>query len=155
MSPEELWDAATAIRLRDTPRLCRLVRWRLGSHAPPVDTTFQDFFRTGVFMQLEEGDHYSISGTAGKIWSPSGQYEQFATAADYKEYAEGGTAKVVLLNGVREHPRGSEIWNEARIWVGGRRTRLAFWPFWHVVHPFARLIGQEGLTLAVRRAEGR
>ena len=143
------------MRLRDAPRLSRMIRWRLGSHAPPLDTTFRDFFRTGIFIELEEGERHTISGVAGRIWTPSGHYERFAAAADYKEYAEPGTAKVALLNGVREHAKGSEIWNEARVWVSGRRTRMLFWPFWQVVHPFARLIATEGMAGAVRRAEGR
>ena len=153
--PDVLWEAATQVRLADAPRLSRLVHWRLGSHAPATDMTFQDFFRTGIFIQLEEGEHYSVSGVAGRIWTPSGQYERFATAADYKEYEESGTAKVVFLTWVREHPKGSEIANEAHILVYGRRARVIFWPFWQVVHPFGRLIGAEGLALAVKRAEGR
>ena len=154
-SPDDLWEAANEVRLADAPRLCRLIRWRLGSHAPPSDTTFRDFFRTGIFIELEEGERHAASGVAGRIWTPSGQYERFATAAEYKEYEESGTAKVVLLTGVREHPGGSEIFNEAEILVHGRRTRMFFWPFWQVVHPFGRLIATEGLAVAVRRAESR
>lgn len=133
----------------------RLIRWRLGSHAPPPDTTFHDFFRTGIFIQLEEGERYTVSGVAGKIWTPSGQYERFATAADYKEHAAGGTAKVVILHAVREHPEGAELVSESHVVVYGRRTRIFFRPFWQMIHPFARLIGSEALAAAVRRAEGR
>ena len=154
-SADDLWQAAAEVRLRDAPRLCRLIRWRLGSHAPPPETTFEEFFRTGIFIQLEAGERHSVSGVAGRIWTPSGRYERFASAAEYKEYDRGGTAKVVLVNGVRETDRGSEIWNEAGVMIHGTRTRIAFWPFWQVVHPFARLIATEGLAVAVRRAEGR
>lgn len=105
-------------------------------------------------MQLEEGERYSVSGVAGRIWTPSGQYERFATADEYREYDRGGTAKVVILSAVRNHPRGSEIVSESRIFVHGRRTRVLFWPFWQVVHPFARLIGSEGLAAAVARTGG-
>jgi hypothetical protein len=154
VSPDELWAAATTITLADTPRLCRLVRWRLGRHAPPPETTFEDFFRSGVFMLLEEGERYSVSGVAGRIWSPSGEYARFGTAAEYKEYAARGTAKVVLSTSVRTYGQGSEIVSEARIWCADRRTQLIFWPFWRVVSPFARFVGSEGLGAAVRRAEG-
>src|SRR3954470_12643057 len=41
-APDDLWAAALAVRLRDTPRLSRLIRWRLGRHAPPPDTTFEE-----------------------------------------------------------------------------------------------------------------
>jgi len=114
---------------------------------PASDTTFRDFFRTGIFIQLEEGERFSVSGVAGRIWTPSGRYERFAAAADYKEYAEGGTAKVVILSAAREHERGAEIVGEARVRVHGRRTRLFFWPFW--------LIATEVLAAAVARAQWR
>jgi hypothetical protein len=154
-SPEVLWDAAMSVRLRDAPRLARLIRWRLGKHAPPPDTTFEEFFRTGIFMLLEEGERLSISGVAGKIWAPSGDYAQFETAGDYRQYRARGTAKVVLKTEVRDHERGSQIVNEARIWCADRRTHLIFRPFWTIVHPFARFIYHEGFGVAVKRAEGR
>jgi hypothetical protein len=151
--PDDLWDAARTIRLQDAPRLNRLVRWRLGRHAPPADTTFEDFFRSGVFTLLEEGERYSVSGVAGRIWSPSGDYQRFETAADYMDYDRRGTAKVVLATWVHEHPDGSEIVSEARIWLSDRRAQVIFRPFWALVQPFARFIGSEGLAAAVRRAE--
>ena len=79
-TPAVLWDAAEAVRLRDAPRLNRLIRWRLGKHAPAPETTFEEFFRTGIFMLLEEVERLYISGVAGKIWTPSGDYAQFETA---------------------------------------------------------------------------
>lgn len=154
-TPGELWEAAQTVRLRDAPRLARLIRWRLGKHAPGPDTTFEEFFRTGIFMLLEEGERLSISGVAGKIWAPSGDYAQFETAGEYREYRRRGTAKAVLKIHVCEHERGSQIVVEARFWCADRRTRLIFRPFWAVVHPFARLIYSEGFAVAVRRAEAR
>jgi hypothetical protein len=154
-TPDALWDAAQTVRLRDTPQLNRLIRWRLGRHAPSPETTFEEFFRTGIFMLLEEGERLSISGVAGRIWAPSGAYAQFETAGEYREYAQRGTAKVVLSTAVHEHERGSQIVNEARIWCADRRTQVIFRPFWALVSPFARFIYSEGLAVAVRRAEGR
>jgi hypothetical protein len=154
-APDELWDAALNVRLRDAPRLNRVIRWRLGKHAPSPDMKFEEFFRTGIFMLLEEGERLSISGVAGKIWAPSGDYAQFETAGDYRQYRERGTAKVVLKNEVREHERGSEIVSEARIWCADRRTQLIFRPFWTVVRPLARFVHSEGFGVAVKRAEGR
>ena len=153
-TPDELWQAATEVRLVDAPRLCRLIRWRLGHHAPAPETTFEEFFRTGVFMLLEEDRRRYVSGVAGRIWAPSGEYAHFETPAEYREYAARGTAKVVLSTEVREHERGSQIVSEARVWCADRRARLIFRPFWAVVSPFARLIATEGLAAAVRRAEG-
>jgi hypothetical protein len=154
-SADDLWDAAQDLRLGDAPRLCRLIRWRLGKHAPPPETTFEEFFRTGIFMLLEEGERLYISGVAGKIWAPSGEYAQFETAGEYREYRARGTAKVVLKIEVREHERGSQIVTEARIWCADRRTQMVFRPFWLVVAPFARFIYNEGFAVAVKRAERR
>jgi hypothetical protein len=154
-TPDDLWDAAQAVRLRDAPRLNRLIRWRLGKHAPPPDTTFEEFFRTGIFMLLEEGERLYISGVAGRIWAPSGDYAQFETAGEYREYRARGTAKVVVKTEVLEHERGSQIVNEARVWCADRRTQMVFRPFWTVVRPFAHFVSSDGLAAAVRRAEGR
>lgn len=151
--PDDLWTAAQEVRLSDTPRLLRLVRWRLGRNAPAPETTFRDFFRSGVFTLLEEGERHSVSGVAGRIWSPSGDYARFETGADYMEYAHRGTAKVVIAASVHEHPQGSEIVTDARIWVADRRGQIVFRPFWAVVSPFSRFVGTEGLAAAVRRAE--
>jgi hypothetical protein len=151
--PKVLWDAAQAVTLRDAPRLNRVIRWRLGKHAPPSETTFEEFFRTGIFMLLEEGERLFISGVAGKIWAPSGDYAKFETAGEYREYRHRGTAKAVLGIEVREHERGSEIVSEARVWCADRRTQLIFRPFWALVSPFARFIYSEGFAAAVRRAE--
>ena len=154
-APDELWAAALDVRLRDAPRLHRLIRWRLGRHAPPPDTTFEEFFRTGIFMLLEEGERLYVSGVAGKIWAPSGDYAEFETAGEYREWRRRGTAKVVLRNEVTAHERGSQIVTDAHIWVADRRTQLIFRPFWAFVHPFARFIYSEGMAVAVKRAERR
>jgi hypothetical protein len=132
-----------------------VIRWRLGRHAPPPETTFEEFFRTGIFMLLEEGERLYISGVAGKIWAPSGEYAQFETAGEYREYRERGTAKVVAKTEVRDHERGSQIVHEARVWCADRRTQLIFRTLWTVVRPFAHLIQSEAFAAAVRRAEGR
>lgn len=154
VAPDELWAAALSVTLRDTPRLNRLIRWRLGRHAPAPETTFEEFFRTGIFMLLEEGERLSISGVAGKIWAPSGDYAEFETAGEYREYRERGTAKVVIKHEAREHARGSQISTEAWIWCADRRTEFVFRPFWALVGPFSRFIHTEALRVAVRRAEG-
>jgi hypothetical protein len=154
-SADDLWEAAQNVRLRDAPRLRRVIRWRLGRHAPPPETTFEEFFRTGIFMLLEEGERLYIAGVAGKIWAPSGEYAQFETAGEYREYRARGTAKVVVKISVREHERGSQIVTEARIWCADRRTQLIFRPFWAVVAPLARFIYSDAFAAAVKRAEGR
>ena len=152
-SPDDLWRAATEIRLADTRTMRRLIRWRLGRHAPAPQTTYRDLFRSGIFTLLEDGERYSVSGAAGRIWSPSGDYAHFESAAEYREWSQPGTAKVVFLTAVHEHERGSEIVSEARVSVQGRRARIMFRGLWTAVGRFAWVIGSEVLHAAVRRAE--
>jgi hypothetical protein len=151
--PERLWEAALELRLAETPTMRRLVRWRLGSHAPDADATYRELFRSGIFMLLEEGERFSVSGVAGRIWAPSGEYARFQTPAEYRDHDRPGTAKVVVLTEVRAHERGSEIVSESRIHVQGRRTRVLFRGFWPVVRPLTRVVPNEVLAAAVRRAE--
>ena len=153
VSPADLWDAALELRLTETPTMRRLIRWRLGSHAPAADTTYRELFRSGIFMLLEEGDLFSVSGVAGRIWHPSGDYARLESPADYREYDRPGTAKVALLTCVREHEGGSQIVSESRVEVHGLRTRMMFRGFWTMIWPFSRYVPHEVLAAAVRRAE--
>ena len=153
VSPTALWAAANEARIRDSRTLRPLIAMHLPGRAPRADTTFRELFRTGIFTLLEEGERHSISGVAGRLWTPSGHYARFETGADYKEYADSGTAKVALMTSVREHERGSEIVSEARVWCADRRARLRFRPYWAVVRPFSRFIGTELLSAVTRRAE--
>ena len=153
MAPDDLWAAANDVRLSDTRTMRRLIRWRLGRHAPSGDATYREFFRTGIFTLLEEGERFSVSGVAGRIWAPSGDYERFESSDEYREWSQSGTAKVVICNEVREHERGSEIVSESRVQVDGSRARLTFRGTWTVLAPFGRLVGSEVLAAAVRRAE--
>jgi hypothetical protein len=151
--PDRLWEAARELRIAETPTMRRLIRWRLGRHAPDADTTYWELFRSGIFMLLEEGERFSVSGVAGRIWHPSGDYARLESPADYRKYARPGTAKVVILNEVREHERGSEIVSESRVHVHGRRARMVFRGSWAMLRPFSRFIPHEVLAATVRRAE--
>ncbi len=152
-APAELWDAAERTRIRDTRVLRPLIGARLGPHAPPPDTTFRELFRTDIFTLLEEGDRYSISGVAGCLWAPRGEYSRFESAADYKQYEEPGRAKGAVLTAVREHERGSEIVTEIRVWCTDRRAEMRFRPVWLVVSPLLRFVRMELLRAVTRRAE--
>jgi hypothetical protein len=112
-------------------------------------------FRSGIFTLLEEGERFSVSGVAGRIWAPSGDYARFESGDEYREWSQPGTAKVLLMTEVRDHERGSQIVSDSRVLVEGKRTRLLFRGFWAVVGPFGRYVGSEVLAAAVRRAESR
>jgi hypothetical protein len=141
------------VRLRDTKTLRPLITLRLGGHAPGPDTTFRQLFSEGIFTLLEDGERHVVAGVAGKLWKPSPDYAHFESAADYRSYAEPGTAKAALLTEVREHPLGSEILTETRVWCVDRRALVFFRPYWAVIGTFSRFIRLELLSAAVRRAE--
>lgn len=152
-APDELWEAAEQTRLRDTRVLRPLIGARLGPHAPPADTTFEELFRTDIFTLLEEGERYSISGVAGCLWAPRGEYAHFESAADYRQYEKPGRAKAAVLTEVREHDRGSEIVTEIRVWCTDRRAEVRFRSVWMIVSPFMRFVGIDLLRTVARRAE--
>jgi hypothetical protein len=151
--PSSLWRAANEVRIRDTHTLRPLIMLRLGGRAPGPDTTFRQLFSDGIFKLLEDGERHVVAGVAGKLWKPSPDYVRFESAADYRSYAEPGTAKAALLTEVREHARGSEIVIEMRVWCIDRRAQLFFRPYWAVIGPFSRFIRGELLGAAVKRAE--
>jgi hypothetical protein len=153
VTPERLWEAANEVRLADTGTMRRLIRWRLGRHAPLAETTYRELFRSGIFTLLEEGERYSVSGVAGRIWAPSGDYARFESGDEYREWSRPGTAKVALMTAVREHERGAQIVSESRVRLESGRARIIFRGFWSVMAPFSRYIGSEVLAAAVRRAE--
>ena len=152
-TPDALWAAAEDTRIRDTRMLRPLIGARLGPHAPPLDTTFRELFRTDIFTLLEEGDRYSISGVAGCLWAPRGEYAHFESAGDYKQYEEPGRAKAGVMTLVREHDRGSEIVTEIRVWCTDRRAEVRFRSVWLIVSPFLGFVRRELLRSVVRRAE--
>ncbi|HEY7632540.1 MAG TPA: hypothetical protein VH817_17675 [Thermoleophilaceae bacterium] len=152
-TPEELWSAAEDTRIRDTRVLRPLIGARLGPHAPPAETTFRELFRTDIFTLLEEGDRYSISGVAGCLWAPRGEYARFESAADYRQYEKPGRAKAAVLTQVREHDQGSEILTEIRVWCTDRRAEVRFRSVWVLVAPFMRFVRMDLLRAVARRAE--
>jgi hypothetical protein len=154
-TPDALWEAAGCTRISDTRMLRPLIGARLGPNAPPADTTFRKLFRTGIFTLLEEGDHYSISGVAGCLWAPRGEYARFESADDYRQYEPPGRAKAAVLTLVQEHARGSEIVTEIRVWCTDRRAEMRFRPVWLIVTPFLRFVRMELLRAVTRRAESR
>jgi hypothetical protein len=155
VAPEQLWEAAKEVRVADTGTMRRLIGWRLGRNAPPAGATYRELFRSGIFTLLEEGERFSVSGVAGRIWAPSGDYARFESGDEYREWSRPGTAKVALMTEVREHELGSQIVSESRVLVQGKRARVVFRGFWAVMAPFGRYVGSEVLAAAVRRAEGR
>jgi hypothetical protein len=94
-SAGEVWDAACALRLSDTRRLGRLVRWRLPN--TPPDCTFRELLRRYPFTLLDEGPRYSISGMCGRIWTLRTDYPRLTGPADFAAWDEPGTVRAAAV----------------------------------------------------------
>jgi hypothetical protein len=153
-SPEVLWAAARAAAIGDTLTLRPLIMLRLRGARPTTATTFEELFRTDPFVLLEEGERLSVSGLAGRLWTPAGDYASFDDGDAYAAHEAPGTAKVALATTVvASAGGGSEIVTESRVRCVDRSARWRFRPYWAIVGPLSRFIGIELLHAATRRAE--
>jgi hypothetical protein len=151
---DRLWDAAAGVRLDEAATVGRLVRWRLPG--TPATETFRGLLSTEPFIVLDEGEHWSLSGMCGRIWTLSHDYPTLRDADEFRTWDAPGTVRVLMAHWVQ--PAGadeSELFSEARVEPTDRRAALALRSLWLMVGVFERLIGAEALTLAARRAEGR
>jgi len=151
-SADDLWRAALGVRLTDTRRLGRVVRWRIPGLA--ADITYHELFRAYPFCVLEESDHHLVSGLCGRIWTLHRDYPRLS-AEEFAAWKEPGTVRVAFAHWVA--PDGddrAELFSEARVEPVDARARLRLRATWAVVGPFERLVGAEPLALAAARAEG-
>ena len=147
-----LWAAAAQVRLADTGRLGRLVRWRIPGLDPRL--TYHELLRGYPFTVLEEGARVLVSGLCGRIWTLARDYPELADAAAFSQWSQPGTVRVALAHSVRELPDGrSELVSEARVQPTDRAAALRLRALWALVGPFERLIATEPLALAARTAE--
>jgi hypothetical protein len=149
--PDALWHAAQSVRLRDAPRLGRVVRWRIPD--TPADLTYRDLFRRYPFTVLDEGERWSISGLAGRIWTLSRDYPRIDGPDEFLEWDRKGTARVLMAHWIDPDGDKPALVSESRIQPVDRRARLGTRAVWSVVGRFERLIGGEVLRAATRRAE--
>jgi hypothetical protein len=151
--PDRLWECARAVRLSDTRTLGRIVRWRI----PGTDagSTFDQLLRGYPFTPLEEDEHLIVSGLCGRIWTLARDYPRLVAPATFRDWRQPGTVRVVIAHWVDSLEDGrSEIVSEARVAAVDRAAALRLRALWVIVGPFDHLVGAEGLTVAVRRAEG-
>lgn len=150
--PDALWRAAESVRLRDTRSLGRMVRWRIPGVT--AETTFRDLFRNPPFTVLEDGDSWSVSGLAGRIWTLERDYPALASAEAFRAWDEPGSSRVLFAHWVEPgSDGGSTLVSESRVQGTNRSAALRLRALWAVVGTFERLIGGEALSLAARRAE--
>jgi hypothetical protein len=150
-APETLWDAAGQVRLADTRRLGRMVRWRI----PGLDgdLPYRELFRAYPFVVLEESENGLVSGLCGRIWTLARDYPTLADPAEFAAWDEPGTVRVAFGHWVSPAHGGAEIVSEARVEAVDVRARVRLKAIWAVLGPFAPLVASEPLALAVRRAE--
>jgi hypothetical protein len=147
-----LWRAAETVRLRDTPRLGRIVRWRIPGTS--ADSAFRDLFRAYPFTVLAEDDGWSLSGLCGRIWTLARDYPRIDGPDEFLDWNEPGTVRVLFANWVEPSDNGSTaLVSEARVQAVDRGASLRLRALWGVVGRFERLIGGEALGAAARRAE--
>jgi hypothetical protein len=149
---DRLWEAAVSVRVRDTPTLGRLVRWRIPG--TPAGLTYRELFGRYPFTVLAEGERWSVSGLVGRIWTLQRDYPRLSSADEFLAWDQSGTARVLIAHWVDEGADGrSMLWSEARVLPVDRRAGLRVRAVWAVVGRFERLIGGEALRVAARQAE--
>jgi hypothetical protein len=144
LAPDELWRAASAVRLDDTRRLGRLVRWRIPGL--PADLTYDELFRSYPFTVLEQGERFLITGLCGRIWTLSRDYPRLGGAEEFAAWDEPGTVRVLFGHWVE----GASLVSEARVEPVDGTAALRLRALWAVVGPFERLVGAEAIAAAVR-----
>lgn len=147
-----LWEAARAVRSSETRRLGRLVRLRIPGL--PADVSYDDLFRAPPFLVLEEDEHALLAGIVGRIWTVRRDYPVLSAPEDFRRWSDRGTVRVLFAHWVElagEHR--ARLVSEARVSGGDGLARLGLAAVRPLIVASHQLIGSEGLTAAVRRAE--
>ena len=148
-SADEVWNAAMALRLSDTRRLGRLVRWRLPG--TPSDCTFRELLRRYPFTLLDEGPQHSISGLCGRIWTFRADYPRLSGPADFMRWEEPGTVRVLFATWTQEREDGRvELCEEVRVKPVDRAAAMRLRVLWATVGRFEGLIGSEAISCAIQ-----
>jgi hypothetical protein len=148
---DRLWAAAGSVCLSDAGTLSRLVRWRIPGLG--TDQTFREMLTNYPFCLLAEGDHWSMSGLCGRIWTLQRDYPRLEGPDDFRAWDEPGTVRVLFAHWVTPDGDGSSIVSEARVAPVDRRAALRLRSLWVVIGVFERVIGGEALALAAEHAE--
>ena len=152
VSAERLWEAAQTVRLNDSRRLGRLVRWRIpGLRA---DLAFGELFRAPPFITLhEEPGRALVSGLVGRIWTLRRDYPELDDPEEFRTWSRSGTARVLFANWIETTDERNSIHAEARVEAIGAQGRVGVAAVRPLVRAFGNLIGSDGIDIAVRRAE--
>jgi hypothetical protein len=150
-SADDLWEAASRVRLRDTRSLGRIVRWRIPSLDPKL--SYHDLFRADPFCVLEEDSRLLVSGLVGRIWTVARDYPHLDGPEAFRAWDRPRTARVLFGHWVREVDGGAELVSQARVEPVDRVAGMRLRAMWSVLGPFQRLVAAEPLAQAARAAE--
>jgi hypothetical protein len=151
-SAEQLWEAARSVKLSDTARLGRLIRWRIPGLER--DMTFDALFREPPFVVLAEGERWLVSGLVGRIWTLRRDYPELGSPRDFAHWSQRGTARVAFANWVEPAAhRPAALASEARVQAIGAQGRVGVAAVRPIVGAFQNLVATEGISAAVRQAE--
>jgi hypothetical protein len=151
--PEQLWEAARTVRLRDAGMLGRLIGWRIPG--TPLGLGFDELFRRPPFAVLEERERMLTSGLVGRIWTLRRDYATLGEPEEFAAWSEPGTARVLFANWVLDGPDGaSTLHSEARVEALGVQGRIGVAAVRPLVSAFHPLIASEGIAAAIRLAGG-
>ena len=150
--PDEVFHAASTVRLSDTRTVGRLVRWRIPG--TPAHLTFTEMFERYPFTVLDNGHNRFLAGLCGRIWTFRRDYPRLEDASAFQAWDEPGTVRVLFAHWSEPAGDGrSRIVSETRVEPVDRRAAVRLRALWAVVGRFEPLVGSEPLALAVRRAE--
>jgi hypothetical protein len=149
--PEQLWRAARALTLAESPVLGRLIQWRIPG--TPRELSFERLLREPPFLVLAEGERSLLSGLVGRIWTLRRDYPVLADPERFRTFAERGSARVAIGVWAEDDPRGGALCVEARVQALDVQGQLGVAAVRPLVRAFQQLIGSETLRAAARRAE--
>ena len=150
--PASLWGAAGALRLSDTRRLGRLIRWRIPGLA--AGTTFDELFSRHPFLVLDAGKLHLVSGIVGRIWTLRRDYPRLADADEFRGWSRRGTVRVVFANWVATGADGaSQLHSETRVEPFGAQGRIGLRSVRPLIGAFHNLVVTDAMTAARRAAE--
>ncbi len=149
-APEDLWGAATTIRLSDCRILGRLVRARIPGLDPRL--TFDGMFREDPFNLLEEGPQHLLSGLCGRIWTVRRDFTVLSAPEDFLSWDRPGTVRVLFAQWAEPADSGSALVSEVRVEAVDRRAALYLRAMHPFINAFQGLVGAEAIAAAVRRA---
>jgi hypothetical protein len=153
VEPAVLWAAARAVRMSETRRLGRLVRWRIPGL--PAGIAYDELFRSPPFTMLYEDESALLAGIVGRIWTLRRDYPTLDEPEDFRRWSTRGTVRVLFANWVEPAGAGvSALVSETRVGAGDRLAKLGLAAVRPLIVASHQLIGIEGLERAVSSTRG-